>query len=126
MAVIRFEVVNIVKKFDGCYCELEAKCISVHKDMFKPLTVFCAKKEMSIGEEFQTFSGQVMYKSEYDSKHTSTKPIVSPKDIIEQNGEFFKIVKVVNGFGYKTKIEDKICNRLTKLKGEYTKIYDMN
>lgn len=124
MAVIRFEVVNITKEWDGDYCELEAKVVSVHSQLFLPLTLFCAKKEMKIGEEFQTFSGKIMYRAEYDSKYTSTKPEVSPKDLIEQNGEIFKIVKVVNGFGYKEK--DKVCNRLTKLKGEYTKTCNTN
>lgn len=119
MAVIRFEVVNITKEWDGEMCELEAKVVSNHKQLFLPLTLFCAKKEVKIGEEFQTFSGQIIYKSEYNNNYTSTKPTVSPKDLIEQNGEVFEIVKVVNGFGYK---RNKSGDKLTKLKGEYTKI----
>lgn len=79
------------------------------------------KKELKIGDEFKD-SSEIIPKSVYYSKYTSTFPTVSPKDRVEQNGEKFKIIKVVNGFVYKAKLEDKICNRLTKLKGEYAKI----
>lgn len=53
MAIVRWEVSEITKEWDGHTCEVKAIVISAHKFLFNEFTLFSATKEMKIGEEFQ-------------------------------------------------------------------------
>lgn len=62
MAVIRWEVFEITKEWDGETCEFKAVVISVHKFLFDGVVYFSATKEMKIGQEFQDALNGHIYK----------------------------------------------------------------
>jgi len=53
MAVLRFEVTNITREWDGSSCEVESKLISVHKDIFPNIFKQFSMVNLIVGQEFQ-------------------------------------------------------------------------
>ena len=53
MAILRFEVVNITREWDGSSCDIESKLISVQRDMFPGLFKQISMVNLKIGDEFQ-------------------------------------------------------------------------
>ena len=53
MAVLRFEVVEIVSPFKEGECLVKAKLVSVHAAFFSDFFSFRSSMELKVGEEFQ-------------------------------------------------------------------------
>ena len=53
MAILRFEVTNITREWDGSSCEVESKLISTHKSIFPGLFNQISMINLEIGQEFQ-------------------------------------------------------------------------
>lgn len=53
MAVLRYEVVEVLKEHDGNTCEVKGKLISVHKAYFRGVEEFTSELNLRVGDEFQ-------------------------------------------------------------------------
>ena len=53
MAVLRYKVTEILKKYNGDTCEVRGKIISVHKEFLRKFEEFTSELDLKIGEEFQ-------------------------------------------------------------------------
>lgn len=52
MAILRFEVIKIIREWDGSSCEVESKLTSVHKDFFPGLFKQISMVNLQVGQEF--------------------------------------------------------------------------
>ena len=53
MALIKYKVIEVTKKFDGNTCEVLAELISVRKNFILGFFTFSAQKELKKDEKFQ-------------------------------------------------------------------------